>query len=110
MQSLYAKYLSERSNDLIIESHDSFASYRYVDDKNVYIVDIFVDPESRRAGEASRLADAICKEAKDRGCIYLLGSVVPSAKNSTKSMRVLLGYGMSLHSASNDFVIFRKDL
>lgn len=111
MASLYAQYLLERSDDLIIENDNGFATYRYVDEgKAVYIVDIYTCPDVRETGAATWLADAICKEAKERGCLRVLGSVVPSAKGSTLSIKVLLGYGMTLHSATNDFVVFKKEI
>jgi GNAT superfamily N-acetyltransferase len=109
--SLYAQYLEERSFDHIIETERGFASYRYLNDgKSVYIVDIYVTPRARKDGVASALADTIVREALQKGCTELLGSVCPSAKGSTLSLKVLIGYGMTLHTASNDFIVFRKEI
>ncbi len=109
--SLYADYITERTNDKIIEGYFGFVTYRYINDgRSVYIVDIFVKQEERKKGSASTLADMVVKEAKEHGCIELLGTVVPSAKGSTTSLDVLRGYGMELQSASNDLIIFRKEL
>lgn len=110
MQSLYAKYLVERTNDLIIENEEGFATYRYINENQVYIVDIYVVPEARKKKLASAMADFIANEAKNKGCKEMIGTVVPSAKNSTASIQVLLGYGMSLHSATDNVVVFRKEL
>ncbi len=111
MISLYGEYLKERTDDLIIEGESGFATYRYINDgKSVYIVDIFVTPTMRSFGLAAGMADAIAKEAKSKGCIEMLGTVVPSTKGSTSSVRVLLAYGMVLLSSSNDLIIFRKEL
>lgn len=111
MASLYAQYLMERTNDLIVELPYGFAAYRYLDDdKTVYIIDIYVQPEFRKLGKAAEIADAVVLEARNRGCYNLVGSVVPSAKNSTISMKVLLAYGMILDSSANDFIIFKKDI
>lgn len=109
--SLYAKYLEERTNDHIIESASGFVTYRYINDgKTVYIIDVYTIPEERKRGYAAILADMVAEEAREKGCIEMWGTVQPTAKNSTSSMRVLLAYGMELLSASNDCVIFRKDL
>lgn len=109
--SLYAEYLSERTTDQILETEHGFATYRYLeDDKTVYILDIFVKPECRNAKLASKMADAVVSLAKERGCNKLLGSVVPQAKHATRSVQVLIGYGMTLEGASNNFVIFKKDI
>ena len=109
--SLYAKYLTERTNDRILEINHGFATYRMIpEQKAVYIVDIFVDSDFRKAGSAAQMADEIAKIAKKEGCIKMLGSVVPSVKNSTDSLKILLAYGMKLQSSAQDFLIFEKDL
>lgn len=106
--SLYADYIQERTNDLIKECQGGFCTYRYLNETEVYIVDIFVIPEMRQTGLASNLADEVVKEAKEKGCTTLIGSVSPSCKGSTISMKVLLGYGMLLHSAGQDYILFKK--
>ncbi len=111
MSSLYAKYLMERTGDHIFETSKGFITYRYINEgKAVYIVDIFILPEHRKQYEASTLANMVVAEAKEKGCKELIGTVVPSMKNSTISVKVLLGYGMSLNNASNDIIVFRKEL
>ncbi len=111
MQSLYARYLAERNGDHVLETECGFASYRYLDDgATVYIVDIYVAPGSRNDKWASSMADEIVKKAKDAGAKKLIGSVVPSTRNSTASLRVLLGYGMTLDSSGNDFILFKKEI
>lgn len=109
--SLYAQYLQERTDDHIIENGAGFVTYRYMNDnKAVYILDIYIVPELRKSGAAAGLADRVVEEAKEKGAVELLGSVIPSTKNSTTSLRVLLGYGMSLASANHDFIVFRKEI
>jgi hypothetical protein len=110
MDSLYSQYLKEKTSDKIIEIDKGFVTYRYVDENTVYIVDLFILPEFRRDHVASFLADSIVEEAKTKGCTKLLGSIVPSNKNSTQSLKVLLGYGMVLESSSNDFLVFKKEI
>lgn len=108
--SLYGKYLKERSNKEILENETGFATYSFPDNTTVYIEDIYTNPESRISGEASRLADEIIKIAKQKGCTKLIGSVVPSTKGSTDSLKVLLAYGMKLDSSTNNFILFSKEL
>lgn len=108
--SLYADYLLERTNDRIIETSEGFATYRFVNEKSVYIVDIYIKPEFREKHFAASLADEIVKIAKTKGCTELIGSIVPSTKGSTRNLKVLLGYGMTLNNAQNDFIVFRKEI
>jgi ribosomal protein S18 acetylase RimI-like enzyme len=107
--SLYGDYLRERTNDHILETGRGFATYRFVENA-VYIVDIYVVPQFRKSGEASQMADAIAKAAKEQGCTKMLGSVVPSMKGSLDSVKVLLAYGMRPVSAREDFIVFEKEI
>lgn len=108
--SLYADYIKERLGDEIIENETGFASYRYLNEKQVYIVDLYIRPAYRKQRAASALSDHIVEVARARGCSELIGTVVPSAKGSTESIKALLGYGLRLDSASQDLVIFKKDI
>lgn len=111
MSSQYADYIRERSFDEIVETECGFATYRFLEGgKSCYIVDIYIVPESRKTGAASAIADSIVEIAKARGCTELLGTVCPSAKAATASLKVLLAYGMALKSSSSDLVVFRKDI
>lgn len=108
---MYAGYLMEKTDYQIVETNEGFATYRYLEDqKAVYIVDIYIVPDLRKKGVASTIADNIVEAARIKGCTKLLGSVVPSNKNSTSSLKVLLAYGMSLESSSGDFILFKKDI
>jgi predicted GNAT family acetyltransferase len=108
--SLYADYLKERTNDQIIESEKGFATYRFLNDKSVYIVDLYVKPEFRKQGVASDFSAIIMERAKERGCTKMIGSVVPSAHGSTESVKVLFAHGMRIESCTNDFVLFSKEI
>lgn len=108
--SMYAEYIKERTDDHILETETGFATYRFLGDATCYIIDIYVKPEFRKQSVASDIADTIMGIAKSSGYKKLIGSVVPSAKGSTTSLRVLLGYGMTLESCSNDFILFKKDI
>jgi GNAT superfamily N-acetyltransferase len=109
--SMYAKYLAERTNDRILETDHGFVTYRILSEqKTVYLIDLFVEADFRKSGIASQMANEIAEIAKKQGCIKMLGSVVPSSKNSTDSIRVLLAYGMKLQSSGQDFIFFEKEI
>ena len=107
---MYEEYVLERNGDLILIEETGFAIYRYINENQVYIVDIYVKPEHRKTGLASEMADKIAREAKRRGRNEMLGTVVPSAKGSHRSLLVLLAYGMTLLSASADLIVLRKEI
>lgn len=108
--SMYGDYVRERLGDDIVENATGFATYRYLNGYQVYIVDIYVHPDYRKTGAASALADSIVDLAKIRGCTELLGTVVPTASGSTDSLKVLLGYGMTLQGITDGLIVFRKDI
>lgn len=108
--SMYAEYIHEKTNNLIMETEKGFATYKYLDEQTVYILDIYVLPELRRTNAASTIGDNIVEIAKAKGCNRLLGSIVPSNKGSTESLKFLLAYGFRIESASNDFVVFKKEI
>jgi Acetyltransferase (GNAT) family len=111
--SMYGDYIKERLNDEIVESEYGFATYRYIDKaigRAVYIVDIYVNPAFRKSGEAARLADRIVAIAKNYNCTELIGTVSPTSRTATESIKVLLAYGMTLKSSTMDALIFTKNI
>jgi GNAT superfamily N-acetyltransferase len=107
--SHFGNYIKERLGKGIVEDENGFATY-YFAMPDCYIEDIYVIPEKRKAGIAAKYADEITKIAQDKKCINLIGSVKPTAKGSTDSLRVLLAYGFKLHSAVEDCIWFKKKL
>lgn len=109
MASLYAEYLEEITDDHILETDKGFATYRFMGE-TVYVVDIFVLPQFRKDNVATDLADIIGDLARGRGCKEMMGTVRPTNKKSTDSLRVLLGYGMKLSHIAGELIVFRKEL
>lgn len=111
--SMWGDYIKEHRDDGIVESENGFATYRFVPidaEPAVYLVDIYVRPELRKSDIASDMANQICEIGKEKGCRFLIGSVAPQAKKATESLKVLLAYGMRLHSASNELIVFVKEI
>jgi GNAT superfamily N-acetyltransferase len=112
--NMYFQYLREREPEInVVETKYGFALWKEQVlncEKLAYIQDIYILPEYRKSNKASELAKEIEKQAYDKGISRLLGSVVPSAVNSTSSIQVLLNYGMKLLSAENDIIWFIKTI
>lgn len=108
--SLYAQYLQERTDDKILENDKGFITWRYLNDKQIYIVDIFVKKEFRKDKIATIFADSVCDMAKKMGYVEVLGTVNPSAKGADDSLRVLWGYGMKLDKCEPNIIIMKKDI
>lgn len=108
-KSLYAQYIEERLGKKIIETTSGFATYFYIQD-GAYIEDIYVHPDFRMSGEASKIADQIASIARDKGYQKMYGSIKPSAKGSTESLKVLLAYGFSLLESNTDSIFLVKGI
>ena len=107
--SMFSDYIKERGVLNILETDKGFATYKIVGTE-CYIEDIYVIPEYRRGKAGSDLANEIVEAAKAKGCRYLTGSVVPSAKGSTESCKALLAYGFRLLRANENVIYFVKEI
>jgi GNAT superfamily N-acetyltransferase len=110
MTSLYGQYIKERLGHGIVEIEHGFATFDYVSEDTVYIIDLYVVPEMRKSKIASTLADLICEQAKKDGKRYLLGSVDATAKTAETSHKVLLAYGMQVYKVAEPAVFYIKEI
>lgn len=108
MDSLYAKYISERTDDKIIEMPVGFVTYRFLNEKQCYIIDIFVEQKMRNRGWAKILAENVVRDAKTHGRTELIGTVDVSKKMAKESIFAQLSYGMEIDSCSNNVIFFKK--
>jgi GNAT superfamily N-acetyltransferase len=108
--SLFKQYILERTDRQIIETEYGFATYAFTDHNTVYIEDIYVIPEYRKRGLASEFANEIAELAKNKGCTKMIGTVVPTTKTATDSLKTLLAYGMKIQSCSNNFIVMEKGI
>ena len=106
--SLYADYLRERTDDEILETENGFATYRILNESQVYIMDIYVIPKERLFGIARKLGDEICERAKNIGCTELIGTVNPSCYGANESIKTLLAYGMDVYASNENVIYFKK--
>lgn len=107
--SLYSDYILERENRECIEDPEGFVTFK-VFGKECYIQDIYIVPLKRRSNKATELATQVEVIAKERGCTIITGSVCPSAKNSTDSIKVLIAYGFKLMKSEPDLIWFAKEV
>ena len=110
MTSLYAQYVKERQGLGIVETDYGFATFDYVTDTMVYIIDLYVVPEKRKEGLASKLADAICDSARIDGKTHLLGSVDVTARGAETSAKILKAYGMQEYKVDGTMVFYIKEI
>lgn len=111
MTSLYGQYIKEREDTDIIETDDGFATYSIFPENNTcYVRDIYIKPEARRSGHASQIVDKIAEIAKQNYCTELLGTVDPTTKGATESMKAQFAYGFKLKHISGSLIVLSKML
>ncbi len=110
MSSLYSKYIKEREDKRIVELAHGFATYKFFDNGECYLQDIYVLPDFRQTGLAKEMADEVVRRAKEHSCHTLIGSVCIDDVHATRNMQVFLTYGMKLHKIIGTLVFLKKDL
>lgn len=109
MASLYAEYLTERTNIKIIETERGFVTYEELED-GVYLIDMFIRKVFRGTGYAKVLATKVEKASKELGFKKVYTSVSPQANGATTSLKIITGYGFKLLNASPELIMFVKEI
>lgn len=108
--SLYADYLRESIPEVeILERDYGFITFSIVGEE-CYCRNCFISISHRRKKLCHSFLDEVVEIARLRGCKYITSTVVPSQPGATESLRVHWSYGMKLHSANNNLIIFKKDI
>jgi hypothetical protein len=106
---MYAAYLEELGGKHLFRNDKGFIIYSFVEN-NCYVEEVYILPEHRGQKDFLLLYNGVVEIAKQKGCKKLLGSVVPSANGSTKSLNMLISYGAKLVSSSNNFILLEKEV
>lgn len=109
-KSLYAHYILERENAYVLETEEGFGTYKFLNDKVCYLMDIFILKEHRKTNKATEIANKIKEIAKKEGSEILLGSVCTDANKVTESIKVLLAYGMEFYRSEGNMIYFRMEI
>lgn len=109
MKSQFAKYLEETSHKRMFEIEEGFFIYQ-VNGKELYVQEVYVDPEFRRLGIASLLDQKAIEIAKENGCEYIKGSVITSSPKATESMKFQLSLGYKIAYSDRDIIYLIKNV
>lgn len=111
---LYKRYIEEMHPGKTVYQDDiGFAVYwirQLGDAKEVYIEDIYVLPEHRRNGGTKHLSGKVAEIAKENGCTYMTGTVVPSANHAMISLKMMLSNEFVLWRATENLIWFIKEI
>jgi predicted GNAT superfamily acetyltransferase len=107
--SLYAKHLEERGGGKLLETEHSFVAYRVIKTESfaeLFIINIYVSPECRQAGEARGIVSKLSEIAKENECSVITGSVQlddPGASN-TLIAALMMGFRVVNANAASLFI------
>ena len=108
--SLYAQYIKEYHNRGTVETKDGFATFEFVNDKLVYVVDLYVVPKKRKAGIGKELTDSIALAVKSMGVTQIMGSVDTNSSTWELSEKSMLAYGMVECLVQGSMKFYVKDI
>lgn len=111
MKSLWFKYLAECGGDQAIEHDWGFVTYRFVD-KSVYMPEIYIVPDKRRAGLATILVSEVEDIARKHKAEKLLGSVCMALPEHIRiaSIKGHLSLGFVPVMAEHGKIWFSRDI
>lgn len=107
--TLYAKYMKERSNAEILETESGFIVYRIVG-KECFIVDMYFDRDKRGTKLPTQLVNELGEVAKESGCECITANIHLSDKMAAKTLTSTLKFGFSLVRADAGILLIAKDL
>lgn len=92
------EYLREVEKTHTVQHEHGAMWYRFQgeNDCECFITGVWIIPEHRKSGIASRLADMVFEIAKSKGCKYLIGQVDPKTPGASVSLLSQLHYGFQL--------------
>ena len=107
MKSNYGLYLEELEGIEIIESNRGFASYKIKDDE-LWVYDVFVRPDYRGCGIASRYFQELEHIARNNDCRAMVTLTNMNNNGWEKSTQMLKDHGYKIFSTLEDGTLFLK--
>ena len=108
-RSLWADYQAETWGAKTIEQDEGFICFQTFPE-HLYVQEIYVRPECRKEGVASKLAAKVEQIAVALGKSALTAKVDTAQRTAALSMQAQLGYGFVPFHAEGGIVWFRKEL
>ena len=110
MVSMYKEYIEEQlSNRFVLETDYGFMTYNKIG-KILQLEEIYIRPESRRKGLASKFYDEADHIGKELGCNEIKGSIIIGTNNAEKSMNCLLKNNFKLHYTDGIMIYLKRDI
>lgn len=107
--TLYAKYISQRSGHEILENEHGFVIYK-INGEECFIVDMFVDINSRKKYYGSEFINELVEIAKSKKCKVITANVHLWDANYQVTLVSSFKNGFNIVRASNDILLISRNL
>lgn len=107
--SFFAQFYKEREGIETLHSPHGFATYKVSPDY-IQLIDVYIAPEYRQQGLASKFADQVASIGKEFGKSAMITTVDLQTIGATDSTIAILLYGFKLDSSDSRLLYFIKEI
>lgn len=107
--TLYAKYMRQRSDAKVLEDGSGFIVYKINQDE-CFIIDMYVDDNVQQTGRGKELINALSDLARFERCKYISANIHLTDKNANKTLISALHAGFKVVKAEVGILIILKEI
>ncbi len=107
--SLYQDYKTETLGSSFINHDRGFLEYT-IDKKECFICELYIEPDFRKSGLGSELANKLMKIAKGYECEIITCQTDMNQNNPETAVKAILGYGFKIHSALDNKLFYYMEV
>lgn len=106
----YVAYQFEREGIVVIEQPHAFALVKPLNDQELYLQDVYVEPEYRSGVAMKRLYDEIVQYALANGYLWLVTTHDCATNNVELGLQNTLRYGFKIIKLDGTVIVCAKEL
>lgn len=107
--TLYSKYMKQRSDASILENGTGFIVYKINQDE-CFIIDMYVDDQLQQTGRGKELINALSDLARFEKCKYISANIHLTDKNANKTLVSALHTGFKVVKAELGILVILKEI
>ena len=107
--TLYAQYISEREDALVLENENGFLTYKIMN-QECLVINMFIKPALRKKGEGRFLVSELSDIARAKGCLYITANIYLNDGGATKTLISALMAGFGISAADRGTITIYKNI
>lgn len=108
-ETLYAKYILERQESHILENELGFITYK-INGKECFIVDMYVDVNSRAVGKGKSLVYELESIALESSCEFISANIHLWDKGASNTLLSAINVGFEVIQADKNIISIIKKI